>query len=89
MRTDVYKHFLDSDMAFFEKHKTGELMSRLGQDIFTAKQTATGNISTLIKSLLHCVTDMCMLFAISWRLTLTILLIIPIYACISHAYSRI
>lgn len=45
LRNDLYKSILKQDMAFFDKNRTGELISRLSTDTAIVGKSLTGNVS--------------------------------------------
>lgn len=45
LRNDLYKNILRQDMAFFDKNRTGELISRLSVDTAIVGKSITGNVS--------------------------------------------
>jgi ABC-type multidrug transport system fused ATPase/permease subunit len=88
MRTDFYAKFITNDMYFFEQHKSGELVSRLSSDVNQAKSAASNNLTFMIRNLIIIVSNIIILFTLSWRLTLLIMLLVPIYSIITRQYSK-
>jgi len=86
LKRDIFFSFLGFDLAFFEKHKTGELMSRLGRDVSVAKETVSYNSTTFIKNLLICISNVVMMFHLSWKVSLAVLPIFPTYYVVTRYY---
>lgn len=74
-------------MKFFESHTTGELLSRLGVDVIRAKSSVSYNTTILLRNLMLCISDMTMLFVLSWKVSLAIFPIFPAYYLVSKCYS--
>lgn len=87
LKRDIFGMFIGYDIAFFEKNKTGDLMSRLGRDVATAKAAVSFNSTMLLRNLLLCVSNVVMLFVLSWKVTLSIIPIIPSYYLVTKYYS--
>ena len=88
MRTDFYTKFITNDMYFFEQHKSGELVSRLSSDVNQAKSAVSSNLTFMIRNLIIIISNIIILFTLSWRLTLLIMLLVPIYSIITRQYSK-
>ena len=63
-------------------------MSRLGNDINQAKSAVSNNLSYLIKSVVTIVANIVFLFVMSWKLTLSVMLILPFYTAVTIYYSK-
>lgn len=87
LKKDIFGMFIGYDIAFFEKNKTGDLMSRLGRDVATAKSAVSFNSAMLLRNFLLCGTNIIMLFFLSWKVTLAIIPIIPSYYLVTKYYS--
>ena len=82
IKTHIYERFIRNDLYFFEKHKTGELISRLGTDINQAKSAISNNLTFLLRNILTILGNIFILFMMSWKLTLCVLVVVPLYAFI-------
>lgn len=88
MKKDLFSALINHDVTFFDGKKTGELLSRIGSDIATVKWAASGNFSMFIRNTVVCIGSFFLLFAISWKLTLYMVLVIPFFAAFSVFYGR-
>jgi len=89
MRQDVFSSFCLNDISFFDSRKTGELMSRLGSDISTIRWASSGNASILLRNILLLLGSFVLLFKISWKLTLVLLSIVPIYTILTILFGKL
>lgn len=83
MREDVLKRFLSFDLNFFNSYRNGEIISRMTNDLASAKSAVSGNVLLFIRNSVMAVVNVCCLFSMSWKLTLAILTTIPFFMLIS------
>ncbi|WP_225848680.1 ABC transporter ATP-binding protein [Streptomyces sp. HPF1205] len=84
LRIAVYAHLQRMPLAFFTRTRTGEVQSRISNDIggmgaviTTLTGSIVGNVTTVVASLVA-------MLALDWRLTLLSLLMVPVFAVISR-----
>lgn len=87
MKKELFRALLENDISFYDNKKTGELLSRLGSDIATIKWAASGNFSVFVRNIVVCIGSFVLLFTISWKLTLYVVLVIPLFAGFTIFYS--
>lgn len=78
MRKDVFVHMQALSYSFFDKNRTGVLMSRVTTDLFEIVELShhgPENILTCSLTLIGAVTIM---MTINWRLTLILVLLLPV-----------
>jgi ABC-type multidrug transport system fused ATPase/permease subunit len=88
MKMDIYSKFIKNDMYFFEQYKTGEFVSRLGNDINQAKSAVSNNLTFLIKNFVTILANIVFLFVMSWKLTLSVMTILPFFVAVTIYYSK-
>jgi len=79
IRCDLFQHFQTLGFDYFDKNRTGQLMSRLTSDLFEITELAHHGPEDLFISCATIIGAMIVMFSIEWRLTLVIFLIIPIF----------
>lgn len=77
MRVGVYDHLLELDLRFFGKTRAGQIITRLTVDIDQLRTLVTRNIAKFATSVLQIVITAWAMVAISWRLTLLALVVLP------------
>ncbi|EGV63141.1 ATP-binding cassette permease mdl2 [Yamadazyma tenuis] len=79
LRLRVMKHLLRHDSAFFdgEKHKVGDLMSRLASDAYVVSRSLTGNLPDGLKNVLFALISSYMMLSINPLLFGVMMLISP------------
>jgi subfamily B ATP-binding cassette protein MsbA len=73
LRNQLYRHILGQSAGFFAQHSTGQLMSRLGNDVSQVQQAVSETIGDLARETLVAIVLACWLFWIDARLTLVCL----------------
>ena len=77
LRRAVFDHILALDPAFFEKERTGDLVSRLTNDATLLQQVIGYGVSMFVRNALLMVGATVMLFVTSWKLALLVLVGVP------------
>jgi ABC transporter fused permease/ATP-binding protein len=88
LRKDLYRAILAQEVAFFDRERTGDLMSRLASDTATIQGSVSANISFGLRNLIQLVGGIALLIYTSPRLTLLILAVVPAIAIGAVAYGR-
>lgn len=79
LRKALYAHMQNMSLRFFTNVKTGELISRLDNDVIGAQRAVTGTFISLITNIVNVVLILGILIALDWRLTLLALMVIPLF----------
>lgn len=78
IRSDLYEHFQELDFDFYDKNRTGALMSRLTTDLFEVTELAHHGPEDIIISFVTIIGALIVMFNIEWRLALVVLIVVPI-----------
>ena len=78
IRRDLYHHMQDLGFDFYDRNRTGVLMSRLTSDLFDLTELAHHGPEDLLISLFTIVGALIVMFRVEWRLALVVTVIIPI-----------
>ncbi|MFB7946074.1 ABC transporter ATP-binding protein [Kitasatospora phosalacinea] len=88
LRTSVYRHLQRMSLAFFTRTRTGEVQSRIANDIGGMQATVTGTATSLVSNLTAVVASVVAMVALDWRLTVVSLLLLPVFVWISRRVGR-
>ncbi|MBV9215573.1 MAG: ABC transporter ATP-binding protein [Acidobacteria bacterium] len=88
LRSDLYTHLLDQSAAFFEKHRTNYLVSRIVISCAAIESAVSLNLRDVLRELFMLVCCVAAAFYFNWRLTAGSLIIAPIIALITVQFSR-
>ncbi|MEV4252915.1 ABC transporter ATP-binding protein [Spirillospora sp. NPDC049652] len=84
LRTGVYAHLQRMPLAFFTRTRTGEVQSRIANDIGGMQSTVTQTATQLVSNLTTVVASLAAMVALDWRLTLVSVLVLPLFVWISR-----
>ncbi|MGI5452641.1 ABC transporter ATP-binding protein [Streptomyces sp. CA-249302] len=84
LRTAVYGRLQRMSLAFFTRTRTGEVQSRIANDIGGMQATVTSTATSLVSNVTSVVATIVAMIALDWRLTLVSLVLLPIFVWISR-----
>jgi ATP-binding cassette subfamily B protein len=79
LRTKVFEHVQKQSIAFFTRTQTGALISRLNSDVIGAQQAFTSTLSGVVSNLLSLLLVALTMLTLSWQITVTSLLLLPVF----------
>ena len=78
LRTDVFTHLESLPMSFYQRNKTGELMSRVTNDLSNVRMLLGPGIMYSLNTVVTAAVAIAFMLSIDWRLTLASLLPMPV-----------
>ncbi|MCI2061654.1 MAG: ABC transporter ATP-binding protein/permease [Eubacteriaceae bacterium] len=78
IRRDLFGHIQELSFGYFDKNRTGQLMSRLTADLFDITELAHHGPEDIFISAVTITGSLIVMFTIQWRLALVIALILPL-----------
>ena len=78
LRQDFYAHLQKLPLEFFQRHRTGDLMARTTNDLSAVRQIVGPAIMYSEQTLFRSLIVLPLMFRISWKLTLILLLTMPL-----------
>ncbi len=88
LRTAVYTQLQRMPLAFFTRTRTGEVQSRIANDIGGMQATVTSTATSLVSNLTAVIATVVAMLALDWRLTVVSLLLLPVFVAISRRVGR-
>ncbi|MFD5648004.1 ABC transporter ATP-binding protein [Streptomyces sp. NPDC127039] len=88
LRTAVYGRLQQMSLAFFTRTRTGEVQSRIANDIGGMQATVTSTATSLVSNLTSVVATIAAMVVLDWRLTVVSLLLLPVFVWISRRVGR-
>lgn len=88
LRLRLYEHLQGLSLSFFNERRTGELVSRLTNDVTTVRGVVTSDIATALSQALTFVGALALIVVTNWRLTLFMLALIPPVMLIAIFFGR-
>ncbi|MBE6806959.1 MAG: ABC transporter ATP-binding protein [Ruminococcaceae bacterium] len=78
MRRELFGHLQKLSFRFYDKHRTGELMSRVVSDLFEVVELAHHGPEDLFISCITLAGSIIVMFTLQWKLALVITLLVPL-----------
>ncbi|MGW0131310.1 ABC transporter ATP-binding protein [Streptomyces sp. NPDC003299] len=88
LRTAVYGRLQRMSLAFFTRTRTGEVQSRIANDIGGMQATVTSTATSLVSNFTSVVATVVAMVALDWRLTVVSLLLLPVFVWISRRVGK-
>ena len=87
MRDGVYRNLLLKDFAFYNRSRTGDLMSRQTGDMMAIRHFVAYVIYNIYENVLLFVIALFMIFSVDWRIGIAMVLVLPITAFMTYRQS--
>ncbi|GGV52077.1 multidrug ABC transporter ATP-binding protein [Streptomyces pilosus] len=84
LRTAVYGRLQRMSLAFFTRTRTGEVQSRIANDIGGMQATVTSTATSLVSNFTSVVATVVAMLVLDWRLTTVSLVLLPVFVWISR-----
>ncbi len=72
LRRDLFNHLQYLPVSYFDKHKTGEIMSRFTSDVGRINDLVNDSFPTIISSSIQAIMTLSIMLYYSWKITLTL-----------------
>jgi ATP-binding cassette subfamily B protein len=79
LRTSVYEHLQRLSLAFFTRTRTGEVQSRLANDIGGVQEVVTSTATSIVSNVTTVLATVVAMFILDWKLTLFALGLLPLF----------
>ncbi len=79
LRDRLYSHLQTLSLAFFTNTKTGEIQSRLANDVGGVQSVVTTTASTILANVVTFVSSIVAMVIISWQLTIVSVITVPVF----------
>jgi len=80
LRTDLFGHLQELSLGYYERNRTGAIISRITNDVEALDQLVTDGLSSLVQNSLLLAGTAVVLFLLDWRLALATLVVLPLMA---------
>ena len=88
IRKDLFSHMQTLSFDFYDRNRTGQLMSRLTSDLFELTELAHHGPEDLLTSVLTIIGALVVMATVQWQLAVIVALMIPIFLCVVMAMRR-
>ncbi len=88
IRHDLFRHMQELSFNYYDKNRTGQLMSRLTADLFDITELAHHGPEDIFISGVTILGSLVIMFTIQWRLALVIACIVPVFFAVVWSCRR-
>jgi len=89
LRNALYAHLQKMPLRFFAETRTGEIQSRLANDVGGVQSVVTDTASSVVSNVVIAVTTIIAMLFISWQLTVLSLVILPFFMWLTYRVGKI
>ncbi|MEW6086176.1 MAG: ABC transporter ATP-binding protein [Chloroflexota bacterium] len=79
LRSTLFSRLQSMSLRFFTNTKSGELMSRLNNDVVGAQNAISNTIVNIVTNLIEAIALLAVMLTLEWRLTLISIVILPLF----------
>src|SRR3954462_10072726 len=79
LRSAVYRHLQKLSLAFFTRTRTGEVQSRIANDIAGVENVVTNTATSIVSNLTTVLATVVAMFLLDWRLAAFSLVLLPLF----------
>lgn len=80
LRQELYDHLQRMSLRFFTHTKSGDIISRLNNDVVGAQGAIANTIPNLLTNIFTLASTLAVMLTIEWRLTLLAIVVLPLFA---------
>ena len=84
LRSQVYRHLQRLSLAFFTRTRTGEVQSRISNDIGGVQSVVTSTATSIVSNVTTVVATIVAMIALDWRLALFALMLLPFFILLTR-----
>ncbi len=84
LRSSLFGQLQRMSLRFFTNTKTGELMSRLNNDVVGAQNAISNTIVNIVTNLVEAAAILAVMLTLQWKLTLLSVLVLPVFILVAQ-----
>jgi ATP-binding cassette, subfamily B, bacterial len=84
LRAAVYRHLQRLSLAFFTRTRTGEVQSRISNDIGGVERVVTSTATSIVSNVTSVLAVVVAMFLLDWRLALFSLALVPVFVLLTR-----
>ena len=88
LRDRLYSHLQSLSLGFFTSQKTGEIQSRVANDVAGIRVVVTGTVSNILSNVVILISTLIAMAVLSWELTIVAAGITPVFAVFSYMVGK-
>ncbi|MFM9125384.1 MAG: ABC transporter ATP-binding protein [Actinomycetota bacterium] len=84
LRADVYEHLQRQSLAFFTRTRTGEVQSRIANDIGGVDEVVTSTATSVVSNVTTVLAALVAMFLLDWRLAILSVVLVPFFVLLTR-----
>jgi ATP-binding cassette, subfamily B, bacterial len=89
LRDRLYAHLQAMPLAFFTGTRTGEIQSRLANDVGGVQTVVTSTASSILSNVVTVTSSLVAMVVLSWQLTVVSLILVPLFVFLTWRVGRV
>jgi ATP-binding cassette, subfamily B, bacterial len=89
LRTSVYRHLQRLSLAFFTRTRTGEVQSRIANDIGGIDNVVTNTATSIVSNTTTVIATIVAMFLLDWRLAVFSLALLPVFVAMTRRVGAV
>jgi ATP-binding cassette, subfamily B, bacterial len=89
LRDRLYAHLQSMPLAFFTGTRTGEIQSRLANDVGGVQTVVTSTASSILSNIVTVSSSLVAMIVLSWELTVVSLILVPLFVFLTWRVGRL
>jgi ATP-binding cassette, subfamily B, bacterial len=89
LRDRLYAHLQSMPLAFFTGTRTGEIQSRLANDVGGVQTVVTSTASSILSNVVTVTSSLVAMIVLSWELTVVSLILVPLFVLLTWRVGRV
>lgn len=89
LRTSVYRHLQRLSLAFFTRTRTGEVQSRIANDIGGIDNVVTNTATSIVSNTTTVLATIVAMFVLDWRLAIFSLALLPLFVFLTRRVGKV
>jgi ATP-binding cassette, subfamily B, bacterial len=89
LRDRLYAHLQSMPLAFFTGTRTGEIQSRLANDVGGVQTVVTSTASSILSNVVTVSSSLVAMVVLSWQLTVVSLVLVPLFVFVTWRVGRV
>jgi len=88
LRDRLYSHLQTLSLGFFTSQRTGEIQSRVSNDVAGIRVVVTGTVSSILSNVVILISTLIAMAVLSWELTLVAVAITPLFVVFTYKVGK-
>jgi ATP-binding cassette, subfamily B, bacterial len=89
LRNSLYSHLQHMPLKFFTSTRTGEIQSRLSNDVAGVQGVLTDTASSILSNVATVASTLAAMFILNWQLTVLSLAVMPLFLVLSRKVGKV